>query len=218
LLTVTAFNQEGTTLNYTFVDGNIDDIFAIGMNSGVISLNGQLNSSYIPNYLLTVQAMDATGFPPTPLSALVVVNITVFAQNLFVPQFTGLNSGAGYEVVILENTTVGTELIVVSAYDQDVSVENRVVTFHFAAYSLFQDIFSLSEAGVVTLIAPLDSSIMTEPMTLVVEARDGGSPYNVNTTFVNVTAIAIYTPPLFSSETYTALFSRMTLSARSSVM
>jgi len=43
---------------------------------------------------------------------------------------------------------------------------------------------------------------MPTPLTLTVEAVDSGSPALINSTFVNVTVIPIYTPPLFSLSQY----------------
>ena len=62
ITTVAAFNQQGTAMNYPIVAGNINDVFAMNLYTGEVSVSGiyQLNSSSISEYSLTVVGIDAT--------------------------------------------------------------------------------------------------------------------------------------------------------------
>lgn len=64
-----------TTLNYSIVSGNTNNVFAIGLENGIISVAGNLTSSLAGTYNLLVQVTDGTS------NATANVRITVIGNN-----------------------------------------------------------------------------------------------------------------------------------------
>ena len=70
--TVSATHPDDDTITYSITAGNTGNAFAIGTNSGAITVDGALDFETTPSYTLTTQAEDGDGYTDT-----VTVTITV---------------------------------------------------------------------------------------------------------------------------------------------
>jgi len=109
-----AATDEGTSFGITFaiVTPESSRVFAIDSLTGTITLNQPLDFNVQPFYSLLIQATDDGS---SPLSSAVFVNVTVEDVNNHVPVFDRRT----YQVSLLENVTVGTSVVTVSATDED---------------------------------------------------------------------------------------------------
>ncbi|VDL72367.1 unnamed protein product, partial [Nippostrongylus brasiliensis] len=109
---VKASSSVGGHLIYTIADGNEDDVFAIDLDTGVISVAGELDAEQRATYNLTVMARDVTR---NRLNSTALVNIEVTGVNDNGPRFEHLI----YRVNVSESTPVDTKLLMVKAVDPD---------------------------------------------------------------------------------------------------
>ncbi|KAG5855648.1 hypothetical protein ANANG_G00051340 [Anguilla anguilla] len=180
---------------YSLVGG--EGKFSIDPESARISLAGRLDREGQAQYTLEVVARDQ-GQPPRSATAVVVVNVTDVNDN------SPLFPVAQYEVAVLENCTVGTTVLELSATDLDEG-SNAVVTYRVVQQAPPTDppVFILNPvSGALWLNQPLDFG-KARAYTLTVEALDGGTPALNGTSSVLVRVQDLNDkPPKFSQDHY----------------
>ncbi|KAK2818195.1 hypothetical protein Q7C36_022128 [Tachysurus vachellii] len=172
-------------------------MFSINPETGLIIVAAALDRETQDKYNLVVVAQDQ-GRPPLSATASVVVTVTDVNDNP--PKF----STQRYEASVLENATVGANVIVVNATDKDIG-PNGVVTYHIAKQepSSSPAAFSIdTESGIISVAVQLDYS-KAKKYTLEVEGRDGGTPALSGTAVVVVSVEDVNDkPPKFSKDQY----------------
>ena len=122
----------------------------------------------------------ATDFGSAPLSASTVVEVKVTDTNDNAPKFVR----DMYEPSLFENAEVNTQVVKVSATDEDSGV-NSEITYNFVEGNE-EGKFSIdSESGQIILIEELDREVEDQYM-LLVSVTDGGQPALNSTTLVKV--------------------------------
>ncbi|KAI4888420.1 hypothetical protein NFI96_021809 [Prochilodus magdalenae] len=145
-------------------------MFSINPETGVVTVAAVLDRETQNKYNIRVVAQDQ-GRPVLSSEASMVVTITDANDNA--PIF----SKPQYEASILENATIGTDVISISATDKDEG-PNAAVTYHISKQdpSSSPAAFAINAtSGSISLAAKLDYGTVRK-YTLEVEARDGGSP------------------------------------------
>ena len=143
-------------------------------SSGVVSVTDTLDYEIVTSYSLVISVTDG-GVPS--LSTEVSVKISVSAVNEHIPVFT---SSGDYSVSVPEDTSLGTELIRVTANDGDDTghAHGRVLYSIISGNTGF--FFHIStDNGAIQLMRNLDREVVSS-YTLVVEATDGENPVNAS--------------------------------------
>uniref|UniRef100_A0A8C1GP78 FAT atypical cadherin 3b n=1 Tax=Cyprinus carpio TaxID=7962 RepID=A0A8C1GP78_CYPCA len=158
-------NDGGTGFNgrilHAISDGNIDSCFNIGMESGLIYIYQALDRERSDRYLLNITIFDM-GVPQRSSWRLLTVNIDDVNDNS--PKF----SLESYTAIILENAAIGTEVIQVTASDEDIGQNGEI------SYILLTNtpLFAInSETGSVYVSSLLDRESVSD-FTLKIQARD----------------------------------------------
>ena len=141
-------------------------------SSGVVSVTDTLDYETVTSYSLVITMTDG-GVPS--LSTEVSVKISVSAVNEHIPVFT---SSGSYSVSVPEDTNLGTELIRVTANDEDDSGHahgRRVYSIISGNTGFFFHISA--DNGAIQLMRSLDREVVSS-YTLEVEATDGENPVN----------------------------------------
>ena len=161
-----------------------------------MSVTDTLDYETVKSYALVITVTDGG---VTSLSAEVSVTVSVSAVNEHAPVFT---SSGSYSVSVPEDTSLGTELIRVTANDGDDSghAHERVVYSIISGNTGFY--FHISnDNGAIQLMRDLDREVVSS-YTLVVEATDGENPVNA-TVSITVTD-ANDNEPVCSPSSYSA--------------
>uniref|UniRef100_A0AAY3ZWT0 FAT atypical cadherin 1 n=1 Tax=Denticeps clupeoides TaxID=299321 RepID=A0AAY3ZWT0_9TELE len=170
--------QMACDLNCTAEGGNYDSRFDIGKASGTIIVARPLDAEQKSNYNLTVEATDGT----TSISTQVLIK--VIDTNNHRPQF----SQPKYEVSVLEDTPPETEVLQISATDED---EKNKLTYTLLSST---DPFSLRKfrldpgTGMLYTAERLDHETMRKH-TLTVMVRDQDIPVKRNLVRVIVSVV-----------------------------
>uniref|UniRef100_A0A8C2J657 FAT atypical cadherin 3b n=1 Tax=Cyprinus carpio TaxID=7962 RepID=A0A8C2J657_CYPCA len=158
-------NDGGTGFNgrilHAISDGNIDSCFNIGMESGLIYIYQPLDRERSDRYLLNITIFDM-GVPQRSSWRLLTVNIDDVNDNS--PKF----SLESYTAIIPENAAIGTEVIQVTASDEDIGQNGEI------SYILLTNtpLFAInSETGSVYVSSLLDRESVSD-FTLKIQARD----------------------------------------------
>lgn len=173
-------------------------MFSINPKTGLITVAAALDRETQDKYNLVVVAQDQ-GRPPLSATAFVAVMLTDINDNQ--PVFTTQK----YEASILENATLGMNVIAVSASDKDEG-PNGIVTYHIVKQEPplpSPTAFSIDEvSGVISVAEKIDYS-QAKKYSLEVEGRDGGSPSLTGSTVVVVLVEDVNNkPPKFSKDQY----------------
>ncbi|KAL0182570.1 hypothetical protein M9458_021945, partial [Cirrhinus mrigala] len=142
-------------------DGNVDSCFNINMESGLIYIYQPLDRERSDRYLLNITVYDL-GLPQRSSWRLLTVNIDDVNDNS--PEF----SLRSYTAVIPENAAIGTEVIQVTASDEDLGQNGEI------SYALLTNtpLFGInSETGSVYVSGQLDRE-STSDFTLKIQAKD----------------------------------------------
>ncbi len=142
-------------------DGNIDSCFNIDMGSGLIYIYQPLDRERSDRYLLNITIYDL-GVPQRSSWRLLTVIIDDVNDNS--PKF----SLESYTAIIPENAAIGTEVIQVTASDEDLGQNGEI------SYTLLTNIplFAInSENGSVYVSSQLDRESVSD-FTLKIQARD----------------------------------------------
>ena len=167
--------------------------FEVDRQNGILRVIGQIDYEQRQNYTLTLRA----GNPGTTLHSDINVSVRVINQNDERPEFSG-----DYFANVTEHSTVRTAVVTVMATDDDLDSYGQV------RYSIisgnFKDSFSLDqETGEIRVAKDIDRESISS-FSLVVEARDMGTPQPFQTTttvFVRVIDIND-NRPTFSQPSY----------------
>ncbi|XP_067289950.1 protocadherin Fat 3 isoform X6 [Pseudorasbora parva] len=142
-------------------DGNVDSCFNIDMESGLIYIYQPLDRERSDRYLLNITVYDL-GLPQKSSWRLLTVNIDDVNDNS--PKF----SLKSYTAVVPENAAIGTEVIQVTASDDDLGQNGEISYSLLTSTSLFA---INSETGSVYVSGQLDRE-STSDITLKIQARD----------------------------------------------
>nr|XP_012234819.1 PREDICTED: cadherin-related tumor suppressor [Linepithema humile] len=182
-------------VRYFLKEGDTD-LFRINASTGDISLLRPLDRELIPEYTLTLVAMD-TGSPPLTGSG--IVKIVVLDVNDHNPEFARQD----YKANVDENKPPGTWVTKLDATDKDEGLNAKI------KYSLLGDkaehFFVDPDTGVVVTTIPLDREA-TAVYHFTMVARDS-SPTELRIAAVNLTIYvndANDNAPCFSSTQYSA--------------
>ncbi|XP_046590882.1 cadherin-related tumor suppressor [Neodiprion lecontei] len=182
-------------VRYFLKEGDTD-LFRINASTGDIFLLRALDREMVPEYTLTLVAMD-TGSPPLTGSG--IIKIVVLDVNDHSPEF----ARQGYQASVTENLPAGAWVAKPSASDKDEGLNAKI------RYSLLgekADRFAVnSGTGEVTTLVPLDRE-QTPVYHLTLVAQDS-SPTEPRASAVNLTILVQDlndNAPRFSSPRYTA--------------
>lgn len=142
-------------------DGNVDSCFNIDMESGLIYIYQPLDRERSDRYLLNITVYDL-GLPQRYSWRLLTVNVDDVNDNS--PEF----SLESYTAIIPENAAIGTEVIQVTASDEDLGQNGEI------SYALLTNtpLFGInSETGSVYVSGQLDRE-STSDFTLKIQAKD----------------------------------------------
>lgn len=190
----TGFNGQ---ILYSILNGNTDSCFTIDMQTGLISVFLPMDREKRDRYLLNLTVYDL-GLPQKAAWRLLTVYIEDANDNA--PQFL---QGEGYQIIIPENTALGTDVIQVEATDKDIGPNGEIV------YSLLTSTtqFGIHSAnGIVYVAGQLDREFVST-FNLKFEARDkaekGSQKFSV-TTLTIILEDVNDCPPLFIPSVYKA--------------
>ena len=185
--------NENTEILYYLEPNNT---FTVNPVTGNITTLQTLDRENISSYALTATAIDVSIDPP--LDVKVEVRITVIDVNDNSPQF-GENM---YNTSLLENSTVGSSVLVIFATDRDISANGAIT------YSVVQDnssgLFSINTtSGEIFLEEDIDFETFTVAH-LVIRAQDGGMVAMSAMVDVIIEIIDVDdNPPVFDQNQYT---------------
>ncbi|XP_008408015.1 cadherin EGF LAG seven-pass G-type receptor 2 isoform X5 [Poecilia reticulata] len=155
---------------YNILNSNgSNEVFEIDSRSGVIRTKGLVDREEVESYMLLVEANDQ-GRDPGPRSATASVYIVVEDDNDNAPQF----SEKRYVVQVPEDMTPNTEILQVTATDQDRG-SNAVVHFSIMSGNTRGQFYIDAQTGKMDLVSHLDYEANKE-YTLRIRAQDGGRP------------------------------------------
>jgi len=133
ILSVKAVNTYGAGIQY-FLSGSDSAAFKVNSYSGNLSTKINFISSDKALYVFTILAKDFGPFENPvvagPLIDTTTVNVHLFADNLYGPEFRAYNGPSqSYSAAIPENSKSGDIVYTVTALDKDVSVLPKTVSF-----------------------------------------------------------------------------------------
>ncbi|KAM4622047.1 protocadherin Fat 4 [Polymixia lowei] len=172
---------QNANLRYSLVSGNALGWFSISENSGLVTSAALLDREIASEIVLNISAKDQ-GLQPKISYTKLIVNIT--DVNDQVPTFTQ----STYHVSLVEHTPAGSELVVLSASDDDLGA-NGTIRFSFDAETpaSVQELFRLDAmSGRLSTAADLDREDQASFL-LYIQAADSGSPPLHSIGKVNIT-------------------------------
>ena len=178
---VPATDRDSTSnseLRFTILSGNNGNNFALGEETGVISVAGYLDRETQPFVTVDVRVVDQ-GTPQFTASA--TVNITVSDTNDHAPQFVS----KVMSVTIPENTPIGSEVFVLQATDEDLG-ENAQLTYGITSEDSLDYFDVNNQTGRITVEEPLDYETSPLSFSIAVLVRDNGSPQLFDTATLQV--------------------------------
>ena len=189
-------------ITFSITSGDPEEIFTMDPSTGIIYLSGVLDYQMESSYQLEVTAED-NGTPSR--NSTVVVNISIKDINNHAPIF----DESQYTISILENTSIGSSVAMITASDPD----TINITYILTVNSYDEDgiaLFSLSsDCGTLTTTSSLDREV-TDVHELLISAVDSGYPVRLsNSVPVSVILIDLNdTPPQFDQSDYIFLLLR----------
>ncbi|XP_053612955.1 protein dachsous isoform X2 [Plodia interpunctella] len=188
--------DRGKPARYSILSGDPDHHFSIDPSSGVIRTAGQLDRENVASYLLSVKATNgnSAGFDQTQ------VQITLEDVNDNAPEF-GTSS---VRVSVAESAAIGSVVYAARATDED-SGKNGQIDYSLVSATGSANTFAVNgQLGLVTLLRSLDYENLVRH-TLIIAARDGGSPpLSANLTLSVDVQDVNDNPPIFEHDSYTA--------------
>ncbi|XP_077862596.1 protocadherin Fat 4-like [Saccoglossus kowalevskii] len=200
IVQITAIDQDsgaGGKISYMIANGNDDGKFSIDNTEGWVKVRDELDRESVPEYRLTVLAVDH-GIDGGQLISTGTVVITVNDVNDNTPSCTQYLHTVPLAEDSLENTFVAK----LSCSDIDDGI-NAFLFHEIDSTSDPDEHFYIDTNGTITLHNPLDYETKTKHK-LDVIVRDGGTPSlsTVVTVVIEVTRVNEY-DPVFSQPTYT---------------
>ncbi|XP_056130418.1 protocadherin Fat 4 [Lampris incognitus] len=172
---------QNANLRYSVVSGNALGWFSISENSGLVTSAALLDREIASEIVLNISAKDQ-GLQPKISYTKLIVNIT--DVNDQVPTFTQ----STYHVSMVEHTPAGTELVVLSASDDDLGANGTIrFSFDTETPANVQELFRLDAvSGKLSAAAELDREDQASYL-LYIQATDSGSPPLHSVGKVNIT-------------------------------
>ena len=196
------------TVQYSIISGNNEGFFAVGLESGVITLVRPKDREVsTAGAVLTLRATNPVPLDdPRAAYPTSFVIVSILDQNDNAPVF----SDEPYQFQVAENATVGHSLGAILATDADAG-SNAEVTFEISQGDL-ASLFLINRAtGVLMVAGGLDRETAAS-YTLSITASDRGRPTLSNTTTVSIEILDINdNPPVFSAPSYATSTSEFTL-------
>ena len=182
-------------LTYHLLLGEYFRKFAIGLSSGNVTLNGELDYENSSEVVLRIQATDGKFLSNTTL----FINVEDVNDNY--PYF----SESSYSAVVPENIPVGYVVIRVAAEDKD-SGSNGQLTYSLVqgandTDALLTETFSVNSTnGAITTLKKIKLNASQEEFIFQVNVSDNGIPKKSASANVTITLIDINdNPPIFIS-------------------
>ncbi|GFN78435.1 protocadherin fat 4, partial [Plakobranchus ocellatus] len=201
ILRVQGTDLDGNNVKYSLGSASPEEgnnFFFLNGDTGVFSAARPLTETATNTFTFTVVVTD-DGLPP--LSSVVNAQITVtIDRNLFAPVFFN----TPYAVTIQETESVGSNILQVSARDDDpVGSAFARVTYSLIGDDSMPTFFALnSTTGQISVRRPLTSDLDTTSYTGRIVARDGGSPSRSATALAFITVIRNLFRPVFQQQNY----------------
>ena len=191
LATITASDADITkSLNYAITGGNDDDIFAINPH-GRLTLNGALDYEDTTSYTLTVTAYDGNKTDADTKSSTTTVSITI--TNI-APEF-GANPvawAAGFANGIVAEDTYTNAPVTLGTIAAEAQGNTNPLTYTILGGN-DDGIFSLTGAGALSLVKPLDAETTGEYL-LTIQVSDGTAIPDTTTIAITVGDVNEHTP------------------------
>ena len=191
--TVDADFGNNSIVTYHLLPGEYSGKFSIGVSSGNVTLNGELDYENTSEVILRIQATDGKFLSNTTL----VINVEDVNDNY--PYF----SESSYSAVVPENISVGYVVIRVAAEDKD-SGSNGQLTYSLVqgandTDALLKETFSLNSTnGAITTLKKIKIHALQVTYNFVVQVIDHGNPSLKSNTTISITVKDINdSPPEF---------------------
>lgn len=168
-------------IQYNLEDSS-NETFTIDSDTGLIRLNKPLDREKVSIYNLTVKAIDL-GLPPLSSSVKFIVTLEDVNDNY--PTFT-TNM---YNVSVLENVTIGSEITTIEATDTDIG-SNANLTYTIVDGDEDNRFIIHPKTGIIAVTKLLDREAIANYL-ITVKAVDSGSPPLSNKTKVNITIVDV---------------------------
>lgn len=184
-------------INYSLVNVNGSELFAIEENTGWVYVRNSLNGIAIGTmFLLKARATDK-GVPPQKDE--VTLTLMISGENRYAPTFVAVR----YQVRVPENEPVNTTILTVNAIDGD-NGPNGMIRYKISAGNERNEFFIHSTTGAITILEPLDYDLVQEYRLNITATDLGFEPKQaVATLTVNVSDIND-NPPTFNQSIYEA--------------
>ncbi|XP_046739792.1 cadherin-related tumor suppressor [Diprion similis] len=184
-------------IEYSFVDGNGTEYFAIDQFTGWVVVSKSLAGLPVGTKFITkVKALDK-GVPPQKDE--VTLTLVITGENLHPPRFTALLN----QVILPENAPVNSTILTVNATDED-DGPNGIVRYKISAGNEQKEFSVDAVTGAVTILQPLDYETVQE-YHLNITATDLGFEPKQATATLTVTLNDINdNPPTFNQSSYEA--------------
>ena len=173
IVNVTAIDDDPfSTLTYSVIAGNDNQIFAIAPRSGVVTLQGSIDRESLAVYTLTIQAVSSSN-SSLAASNRTSTQLVVMVKDIndFPPIFSQLQ----YVVAVAENTQPGSDVGFVSANDTNDIGRNAMVSSYQFVSGNATGVFSLTSTGTIVLNKTLDRET-DGSYSGVIRAFDAGVP------------------------------------------
>ncbi|OQR69060.1 cadherin-related tumor suppressor-like, partial [Tropilaelaps mercedesae] len=180
--TVTATDKDVRPNNnqfyYAILDGNTRNAFAIDPHTGDVHTAARLDRETVPDYNLTIGAID-NGTPPQTGVATLLVSVDDVNDNA--PYFDDADT-VGY---VAENEPAYSSVMVLSARDRDLP-PNAGPFAYLLVGGPHADKFEIERhSGLVRTTAPLDRETTAE-LSFIVEVHDSGTPTHKSRSSITV--------------------------------
>ena len=170
--------------------------FGINQTTGSIYVNTRLDSRNTSQHVLTLVVTDRGS--PIPRQASSTVFISVLPVNNYSPVF----SQPVYNITIPETLSVGALVLMVEAYDPDVSDNNQLVEYEILSGNDADNFYIERTTGNIFIKQQLDYLVQTN-FTLTVVTFDMGTPVLSSSVDIEITVEDINTyPPVFQMSQY----------------
>lgn len=153
-------------LTYKILSGNDHGWFEINSKTGLVTLRGHLKYNLASEIIMNISVQDGAS---VPLISYTKLTVRISDENDVTPTF----GQSSYQVHILEEQQLGTEIISLTAEDSDSGLNGSVLySFHQEVQELYPDTFNVnSQSGRVITLKKLDRETLSH-YTLKVIARD----------------------------------------------
>ena len=181
-------------LEYSIINGNTNSTFGIDEN-GVVSILKPLDFETVQNYSLKIAVMD-NGIPKLKADRNANLEIVIVNENEHAPYFISTN----YEIDLLENSSIGIEVMTVSAIDDDKG-DNSTIRYSFQREEDYNLFHIENKTGKITLNSTLDHRVF-QKYDLFVKASD--MSFNEKYTFhkIQIHVLDVNSAPYFSETKY----------------